>query len=112
MPIRAYYNSPISSFLKDNPERILGLLTTEHHHALEQQQRWAWLQQLSILKAALASRPNGRIFLEFYIPRMGKRADAVLIAESTVFVIEFKAGAKRTYICQAPLIKWRIMHLI
>jgi hypothetical protein len=93
MPIKAYYNSPISSFLKDDAERILGVLTAQHHHALEEQQRWAWLQQLSILKVALAGRPDERIFLEFYIPRMGKRADAVLVSENIVFVIEFKAGA-------------------
>jgi hypothetical protein len=93
MPIKAYYNAPVCSFVKDNAERILGVLTAQHHHALEEQQRWAWIQQISILKAALAGRPDGRIFLEFYIPRMGKRADAVLVAENIVFVIEFKAGA-------------------
>jgi hypothetical protein len=53
----------------------------------------AWHQQILILKEALGARPDGRIFLEFYIPRMGKRADALLIAENIVFVIEFKAGA-------------------
>jgi Schlafen group 3, DNA/RNA helicase domain len=93
MPINAYYDATVLSFLKDDTERILGVLTAKHHHALEEQQRWAWLQQISILKACLATRPNGRIFLEFYIPRMGKRADVILIAENIVFVIEFKAGA-------------------
>lgn len=93
MPIKAYYNATVSSFLKEDAERILGVLTAAHHHALEQQQRWAWLQQLSILKPSLASQAEGRIFLEFYIPRMGKRADAVLIAANIIFVIEFKAGA-------------------
>jgi hypothetical protein len=92
MPIRAYYNATVSSFLKDDAERILGVLTAQHHHALEEQQRSAWLQQLSILKTALARQPEGRIFLEFYIPRMGKRADAVLVSENIVFVIEFKVG--------------------
>jgi hypothetical protein len=91
MPIKAYYNAPIHSFLEDDVDRILGVLTTGHHHALEEQQRWAWLQQVSILKVAFAGRTDGRIFLEFYIPRMGKRADAVLIAQNIVFVIEFKA---------------------
>jgi Uncharacterized conserved protein (DUF2075) len=95
MPVKAYYNAPLSTFLKDNTERILGVLTTEHHHALEEQQRWAWLEQISILKIALAGREEGRIFLEFYIPRMGKRADALLIAGNIVFVIEFKAGASQ-----------------
>ena len=93
MPIKAYYKAPLRHFLHDDTERILGVLTTEHHHALEEQQRWAWLQQISILKAALASRTDGRVFLEFYIPRMGKRADAVLVSGNIVFVIEFKAGA-------------------
>ncbi len=93
MPVKAYYDAPIASFLNDNPERILGVLTVEHHHALEEQQRWAWIRQLSILKTALSSRSTGRLFLELYIPRMGKRADAVLVLENLVFVIEFKVGA-------------------
>src|ERR1700733_11304730 len=93
MPIKAYYKAPLRHFLHDDTERILGVLATEHHHALEEQQRWAWLQQIAILKAAFSCRLEGRIFLEFYIPRMGKRADAVLIVENIVFVIEFKVGA-------------------
>jgi hypothetical protein len=93
MPIRAYYNADIPSFVHDDTERILGVLTAEHHHSLDEPQRWAWLQQISILKSAFFGQPTGRIFLEFYIPRMGKRADAVLILENIVFVIEFKVGA-------------------
>jgi hypothetical protein len=54
MPVKAYYNSPVSDFLVNDDERILGVLTTEHHFALEEQQRWAWLQQISILKEALS----------------------------------------------------------
>jgi hypothetical protein len=93
MPIKAYYHVPVSDFLDDNPERVLGVLTSEHHHSLEEQQRWAWTQQISILKDALIDQALGHIFLEFYIPRMGKRADAVLVISNVVFVIEFKAGA-------------------
>jgi hypothetical protein len=93
MPIKAYYSAPVSCFLGDDPDRILGILTAQHHHALEETQRWAWLQEISILKDALVGRPTGRIFLEFYIPRMGKRADALLITENIVFVLEFKVGA-------------------
>ncbi len=93
MPIRAYYNASICQFLKEDVERILGVLTSQHHHAVEEQERWAWLQQISILKNALWGQPNGRIFLEFCIPRMGKRADTVLILHNIVFVLEFKIGA-------------------
>ena len=94
MPIRAYYNATVCEFLKDDPERILGVLTSQHHHALEEQQRWAWLQQISILRTALCHQSDGRIFLEFYIPRMGKRADAVLALGNVILVVEFKIGAR------------------
>lgn len=93
MPIKAYYNESVCEFLKDDPERILGVLTSEHHHALEEPQRWAWLQQISVLRSALSQQSSGRIFLEFYIPRMGKRADVVLLLGNVVFVVEFKIGA-------------------
>jgi hypothetical protein len=93
MPIKAYYNVPICRFLKDDPERILGVLTSEHHHTLEEQQRWAWLQQISILRTALSGQPSGRLFFEFYIPRMGKRVDTLLILGNIVFIMEFKIGA-------------------
>jgi len=93
MPIKAYYHAAIPSFLMDDPERILGLLAAEHHHSLEQQQRWAWTEQISILKNSLIHQPEGHLFLEFYIPRMGKRADALLILSNVVFIVEFKAGA-------------------
>ena len=105
MPIKAYYDATVFSFLKDDTERILGVLVAKHQHTLEEQQRWAWLQQISILKASLSSRPHGRIFLEFYIPRMGKRADAVLIEENIVFVIESRS--ERPGIRQLHLIKWK-----
>jgi len=37
---------------------------------------------------------EGWVALEFAIPRMGKRVDAVIIAGGIVFVIEFKIGAE------------------
>lgn len=93
MGIRAYYNEPISTFLDEDAERILGLLAAEHHYTLEEQQTAAWRRQIAVLKTALVGRHPGQIFLELYIPRMGKRADAVVITGDIVFVIEFKVGA-------------------
>ncbi len=94
MPIKAYYYAPVSRFLNEDVERIVGVLASGHHHDLEQQQRSAWLEQIAILRTALSPHPNGTLFLEFYIPRMGKRADAVLVLQNVVFVIEFKIRAK------------------
>jgi hypothetical protein len=94
MPIKAYYSASVCEFLEDDHERILGVLASQHHHALEEPQRWAWVQQLSILKTALSQRSSGRLFLELFIPRMGKRADAVLVLGNVVVVLEFKIGAR------------------
>src|ERR1700759_5519795 len=93
MSIRAGYLASISDFLKDSPERILGVLTAEHHHALEEPQRWAWTQEISILRWALSSSHEGLLCLELYIPRMGKRADAALILKNLLVICEFKIGA-------------------
>ena len=51
----------------------------------------AWLAQIALLQARLGGL-NGALFLEFNIPRMGRRIDAVLLIGPVVFVIEFKVG--------------------
>ena len=94
MTVKAYYEAEIQDFIGDDDDRILGILTVGHHHSLEGQQRWAWLEQLKLLKRSLHNRPPGHLFLEFYIPRMGKRADALLVMDGIIFVIEFKIGAR------------------
>lgn len=89
----SYFDSPVHEFIGIPDEEILGALTRAHHHALEHQQRNAWLSEISILKKALTEDLAGHLFMEFAIPRMGKRADSVLVRGGIVFVIEFKVGA-------------------
>lgn len=91
---RAYYSTDVSAFLQDDPERILGLLAKHHDFASEQSQINAWLQEIEILKQTLAEFSDGYLLIEFTIPRMGKRVDAVLLAKGIVFVIEFKIGER------------------
>ncbi len=54
-------------------------------------QRGAWLEQAEILKRVLA-RHQGALYLEFTIPRMGRRIDALVIIGPVIFVLEFKVG--------------------
>ena len=92
---RAFYSNSISNFLDSSPEEILGILALNNQFALEQTQRDAWLKEIEILKEILPSyRNNGSIYLEFSIPRMGQRIDAVLLIGSVIFVLEFKVGEK------------------
>lgn len=89
----AYYDSTISSFCLSNDSEVLGRLAEKHGFALEIQQRIAWQEQINLLQDQLRDFDEGRIYFEFSIPRMGKRADVVLLLSGIVFVIEFKVGA-------------------
>ncbi len=88
---RAWYGAPLSEFLNAQPASILGELATNGNYTLVPEQKDAWLAQIGFLQANLPSIP-GSLFLEFNIPRMGRRIDAVLVSGGILFVIEFKVG--------------------
>jgi hypothetical protein len=90
----AYYHASIGAFLQTDEASILGTLVQQHGFALEHQQRGAWLGQIRMLKPVLSDVARGHILFEFAIPRMGKRADVVLLVDGTVFLLEFKVGAR------------------
>jgi hypothetical protein len=86
---RAYYFAVIAEFRAASTDEILGRMARHHEFDLVEGQRNAWLEQISILKRALESH-RGSIYLEFVIPRMGRRIDAVVIIGPILLVIEFK----------------------
>lgn len=88
----AYYWAPVSRFLAESPTEVLGHLAAANQFALEGSQRTAWQQEVEILQLALVGL-DGTIYLEFDVPRLGSRIDAVLISGPAVFPIEFKCGA-------------------
>ncbi|MEJ5260391.1 MAG: DNA/RNA helicase domain-containing protein [Anaerohalosphaeraceae bacterium] len=71
----------------------MGELVQKSELTVEQNQINAWSQEIDILKKALISF-DGWIFLEYSIPRMGRRVDAILLIGSVIFVIEFKVGER------------------
>jgi len=89
---RAWYHAPIAEFQLSQPNAILGQLVRNSDFAVDEMQRDAWVVQIDLLKACLES-VDGTILMEFSIPRMGKRIDAVLLIGPIVFVVEFKVGA-------------------
>ena len=90
-PLRSWYSASIADFLLADPEAVLGQLTVNCDFALDPNQRDAWLAEIEILRTQL-NGINGSLFLEFNIPRMGRRVDAILIIGPVVFVVEFKIG--------------------
>ena len=90
---QAYYSSSINAFLQESSSAVLGQLSASHAHELLLQQRNAWIEQLAVLRRELAVLTQGWIALEYAIPRMGKRADAIIVTSGIVFVVEFKVGS-------------------
>jgi hypothetical protein len=88
---RAWYGASISEFLQAQPDAIVGQLVRNGNFTLLPTQKDAWLAQIEFLQGRLVGL-TGALFLEFNIPRMGRRIDAVLLIGSVVFVIEFKVG--------------------
>lgn len=94
MPSRsphACYSADVAEFLSADVAQVLGELTRACGGSLLDTQRDAWLAEVEILKSALADI-EGELFLEFDVPRIGSRIDAVLISGSAVLPIEFKVG--------------------
>src|SRR4030095_729041 len=90
---RSYYSASIPNFLATSTNEILGTLARNSGFTIEQTQRDAWLEEITILKETLRSR-DGMIYFEYSIPRMGKRIDTVILIGSAVCVLEFKIGEK------------------
>lgn len=88
---RAWYGAAIADFLQSTPESVFACLASNPEFALLTTQEGAWLAQIDLLRQRLVGL-EGSLFLEFNIPRMGRRIDAVLLVGSVVFVIEFKVG--------------------
>jgi hypothetical protein len=72
---------------------VYGILSRHHAHTQELGQKTAWLEQIRLLQEGLRAIPDAWLALEMAIPRMGKRADAVVLLNGVVFVLEFKIGA-------------------
>ena len=93
--VSAYYAATVEDFLKTSTEAVVGKLTLMDQFAqLEAEQRSAWQEEIDLLRAALQDL-GGTLFLEFDVPRLGSRIDAVLVSGSAVFPIEFKCGESR-----------------
>lgn len=52
------------------------------------------MESIGHLQRVARALPEAGFFLEFAIPRMGRRADAVVVHGGHVFVVEFKVGAR------------------
>ena len=87
----SFYAESITSFLSQSKEHILGELSRPRIFPITPAQSTAWEDQIIILKNTLQG-VDGYLCLEFDVPRIGSRIDAVVISGGCIFVLEFKVG--------------------
>lgn len=90
----AFYADSLDAFLRASDDEVYAPLAGPHGYTLRPEQLAAWRQQLPVLRDALSGL-EGWVHLEFDIPRLGRRVDAVLVTTTAVIPIEFKVGAKK-----------------
>lgn len=95
--LNSYYEDDINKFLKKDIDNILGIICSNDSSAETKiQQKNTWIQEINILKRELNGL-EGKIVFEYTIPRMGKRADNIIIYDNIIFVLEFKCGSEKYY---------------
>ncbi len=72
---------------------VLGRLAFANNRDLDAEQKRAWEDEIQILGTALAGL-TGWLYLEFDVPRLGSRIDAVVISGPAIFPLEFKCGER------------------
>lgn len=99
----AFYSNNVATFLRDQPARIVGSLSTaiiKQFSGDESRQLTSWIEEVQVLQGCLddcitefEAAKNWGILLEFPLLRLQKRLDVVLLVGETVVVLEFKVGA-------------------
>lgn len=92
---RWLYGANFDDFIRQSAAAILGELTQRSGGDLELTQNNAWQEEIRILKSLEmpeAERASAKIYFEYTIPRLGRRADVILLIGHVLFVVEFKAG--------------------
>ena len=92
---RAYLAIDADTLPGKSDSELLGELAGRLPFALEPAQRTAWIYQIRHLREIAGDLVGACFFMEFLIPRMGRRADLVIILNGIVFVVEYKVGASQ-----------------
>lgn len=90
---RSYFSASFQEYESYSDSHILGELTKHHPHDLNDKQRNAWSYQIDHLRPLVSQLGEGHLYFEFQIPRMGKRADVLLLFRGVVYILEYKVGA-------------------
>ena len=93
---RYYYSDSITDFLSRSTNEIVGDLTLASQHDINDETAQSWVEEIDTLREALeAYSGRGSLYFEYHIPRMGRRADVIVLIDGIVFVVEYKTAEQR-----------------
>lgn len=88
---RYYYSDTITDFLQKEDMVVIGKMALAYSHDINDETKMSWLEELRVMRSVLKNYKNrGSVYFEYNIPRMGRRADVIVLIDDVVFVIEFK----------------------
>lgn len=93
---RCLYKSDFKSFIEADSYSVLGRIHDAFHGQSLTTTDEAWLGEIQLLQNVLLpwKGEDAEIIFEYYIPRLGKRIDVVLLLRGIIFCLEFKVGQK------------------
>lgn len=93
---RYYYSDTITDFLKRSANEIAGDLALSYTSDINKETSNSWLSEIETLQTSLAKFSNrGSLYFEYNIPRMGRRADVIVLIDGIVFVLEYKTADQK-----------------
>lgn len=93
---RYLYSDTIDSFLQKNTDTIVGEITLSATQDINKETSNSWQQEVEVLKDVLSPyAQKGSVYFEYNIPRMGRRADVIVLIDGIVFVLEFKTSEQK-----------------
>ncbi len=93
---RYYYSDSITTFLSRNIKEIVGSLSLESQHDINEETTKSWVEEIQTLQETLcAYSGRGSLYFEYNIPRMGRRADVIVLIDGVVFVLEYKTSEQK-----------------
>lgn len=91
---RTFVSLAASDVSNASNAELYGQLSGKLSFPVEPTQRSAWNYQINHLRELANNLPDAHFSMEFLIPRMGRRADLIILLSGFVFVVEYKVGSK------------------
>lgn len=82
--------------MQKNTDTIVGEITLSATQDINKETSNSWQQEVEVLKNVLSPyAQKGSVYFEYNIPRMGRRADVIVLIDGIVFVLEFKTSEQK-----------------